>query len=79
MTAMMKTIKDMKKLEKRIVMWDAIAALAERISQHARTKYCEYTYRQEELIRDLNIGTQDYMDEVRKENNRRNFKVESDL
>lgn len=79
MTAMMKYIRDMKKLEKRIVMWDTIATLAERISQHARMKYCEYTYEQEEIIRDLNIGTQDFMDEVRKENNRRNFKVESDL
>lgn len=79
MTAMMKNIRDMKKLEKRIVVWDAIAKLTEKISQHARTKYCECVYKQEEIIRDLNIGTEDFMGEVRKEYNRRNFKIESDL
>ena len=76
---MMKYIRDMKKLEKRIIVWSAIAKLADRIANHATAKSMEYTLKQEELIRDLNFDMPDMTEELRKSENRRNFRIETDL
>lgn len=79
MTTMSRYIRDMKRLEKRIIIWDAVATLTGRINRYARAKYCEYVCEQEDIIHELNVGSDDYMDEVRKEYNRQNFRIETDL
>ena len=85
MTTRTKNIDEMKKLERKINMWNAVARWASKMADFARSKSDDYLYVQNAIIDELTVESyKAYIEETkdeeaRKERNRHTLKAEIDL
>lgn len=81
MTTNSRRLDEMKKLEKRIDAWTYVANLARKIIRFADRKRGIYTYERNIIANELTneMRRMDIVLEKRKEHNRRNFRIETDL